>query len=609
MTPVENSLVLYKSFAARIKSIGDKFEIELENGETKRVRPKDILLIHPGPLGSFSDLTGQKDGEVSEAWEMLIGVKTNLAELSELVFGDYTPVTAWASWKIVQDGLFFEGQPDEIRARSREQVEAERKTRAEAEAEKLAWTNFLERVKQRKTTPADRNFVLDVEAVANGKASRCKLLETLGSQVTAENAHSTLLKLGFWDETQNPHPKRHDLPTKSPETPFPVFSPEFFQEERVDLTYLPAFAIDDEGNTDPDDALSLDGERLWVHVADIASVIHPDSPLDLDSRGFGASIYLPEKKVPMLPDAATLQFGLGIQEKSPSLSFGIVLDEAGEIADINIVRAWVKVTRTSYEAVDGKMNSEPFCSMERVTNLFRQRRKKKSSAQIELPEVKIQVSDGEIHIRRLAALRSRQLVAESMLLAGESAARFAIKNHIPLPYTTQSPPEVALNVKLETLSEMFAYRKKMKRSQMKSAPEPHSGLGLDAYVRATSPLRRYLDLVVHQQLRSFLRGEQMLGGQEVLTRVGAAESVLGNVRRAERSSNLHWTLVYLKRRPDWRGKGVLVDRYGAKNTVLVPELGLEAKLFLTTDLPLNSEVDLKVASIDLPFLDITMTFA
>ena len=49
----------------------------------------------------------------------------------------------------------------------------------------------------------------------------------------------------------------------------------------LDLTGLEAWAIDDAGNQDPDDAVSLEGNRLWVHIADAAALILPDGEADL----------------------------------------------------------------------------------------------------------------------------------------------------------------------------------------------------------------------------------------------------------------------------------------------------------------------------------------
>ncbi len=54
--PRADALVLYKTHPARVRAVADKIEIELEGGQTKRVRPKDLLLLHPGPLHRLSDL-------------------------------------------------------------------------------------------------------------------------------------------------------------------------------------------------------------------------------------------------------------------------------------------------------------------------------------------------------------------------------------------------------------------------------------------------------------------------------------------------------------------------------------------------------------------------
>ena len=90
--PQVNGLVLYKARPARVLALGEKIEIELDGGQTKRVRPKDIEPLHPGPLARLADLTPCQ-GSVLEAWELLEGGETNLRELAELAFGAFTPAT------------------------------------------------------------------------------------------------------------------------------------------------------------------------------------------------------------------------------------------------------------------------------------------------------------------------------------------------------------------------------------------------------------------------------------------------------------------------------------------------------------------------------------
>jgi exoribonuclease II len=189
-----------------------------------------------------------------------------------------------------------------------------------------------------------------------------------------------------------------------------------------------------------------------------------------------------------------------------------------------------------------------------------------------------------------------------MLMAGAAAARYALERSIPFLFATQDPPEASEHP--DSLAGMFALRRTLKRSQQTNVPGPHAGLGLEVYTRMTSPLRRYLDLVGHQQLRAYLHGTTLLGEQEVLERVGAAEAVTGMVRQAELLTEKHWTLVYLLQHPDWRGEGIVVEKRDRRAILLIPTLGLEARVHLDQDIPLNSTVALALSGINLAELDV-----
>jgi len=303
----------------------------------------------------------------------------------------------------------------------------------------------------------------------------------------------------------------------------------------------------------------------------------------------------------MLPAEATRQLGLGLSEVSPALSFGLDLSDEGRLVDVEVVPSWVRVTRITYAEVSERLDEEPFKTMYHLAQLSEERRMEEEAISIELPEVKIIVQDGQVSIEPLQPLPSRMLVSEAMVLAGEAVARFALERGLPFPFTTQSPPDTF--ERPTTLAEMFAVRKTLKRSQQTSIPAPHAGLGLEVYARATSPLRRYLDLVVHQQLRAFLRGDNTLDEEEVMERVGAAEAVTGGARQAERLARRHWTLVYLLQHPNWRGTGVLVDKRGTRGTVLIPELSLEVQLPIQETMLLDANVPLILIGVNLAELE------
>ncbi|MBP7043127.1 MAG: RNB domain-containing ribonuclease [Chloroflexi bacterium] len=594
-----NSLVLYKNQPARLSKTNDKkIEINLADGRSLKVRPKDVDLLHPGPITHLAHLA-MPEGDIETAWELLQGSTTTLPELAELAFAAYTPETAWAAWQLVADGLYFSGTIEEISARTPEQTANELAARAAKATEEQSWQDFLARLEKGVTAADDGRYLQEIAALANGQTQRSQALRALNLSETPESAHTLLLQIGYWDDHHNPYPARAGLPAASPRLPVPDLP----DEERRDLTHLPAFAIDDEGNQDPDDALSWENGRLWVHIADVAALIPPDSLLDLEARARGANLYLPEGTITMLPPTATQWLGLGLVELSPALSFGLDLGANGEVTDLEIVPSWIHVTRLTYEEVDGRLHEESFKSLYEIARLSEQRRHENGAVQIELPEVRVRVAeDGAVSIRPLPNLRSRDLVRDAMLMAGEAIARFAFSHNIPLPYTTQDAPAEPLPP-ATTTAEFFARRRLMKPSQQSSAPGAHAGLGLGLYAQATSPLRRYLDLVVHQQLRAYILGEELLDAQEVMARVGAADAISGDVRRTERLSNRHWTMVYLRQHPDWQGTGIIVEKRGRKDVVLIPELDLETRVYVKGERPLDSQLTVALTEVDLVNLE------
>jgi exoribonuclease II len=594
-SPPADSLVLYKVRPARVLRVGEKIEIELAGGDIKRVRAKDLELLHPGPLRSLDELMPQR-GEPDEAWALLEGAETDLRELAELAYSAYTPATAWAAWQLVAEGLRFSGVPSAILARPRAEVERDRAERAARAAAEEDWRGFLGRMAAAAPVREDWPRLQEVERLALGRSEHSRILHALGHEQSPENAHRALVAVGYWSERHNPYPVRCGVSTEVPELPVPALP----EEERLDLTGLGAFAIDDQGNQDPDDALSLDGDRLWVHVADVAALVHPAGEIEREARARGSNLYAPEGIVNMLPAAITEGLGLGLHEVSPALSIALRVDAQGEPYDVEVHRTWIRAQRLTYEEVEARLAEEPFAGLRTLGDRVRARRESAGATSLELPEVSVRVIDGEVVIRPLLRLLSRTLVADAMLLAGEAVARFCRDRGIPIPYASQAPGEGTAGPQAQGLAAMYARRRTFRPTRLVSSPEPHAGLGLPLYTRATSPLRRYADLLVHQQLRAWLTGRAPLTEQEVRSRIAESELAAAAIRRAERLSNLHWKLVYLKEHPDWRGEGVLVAKEERKDVVLVPDLALETRLRLKDQPGLDSRLRLALRGVDIP---------
>ena len=597
MSVAADSLVLYKVHPARVVSLGEKIEIEIPGGQTKRVRPKDILPLHPGPLRRLADLGEPGSGQLEEAWELLEGAETNLKELAELIYDAFTPTAAWGVWQLLAEGLYFEGTPEAIQPRPREAIEQDRAERAAKARVEEEWAGLMVRLGQGHIIDADRPRLAEVERLANQQGEHSRILKTLDLPETPQAAHRFLARVGYWPAEHNPYPARSAVAVAEPDLPVPPLP----DEDRLDLTSLAAFAIDDEGNQDPDDAVSLDGERIWVHVADVAALVAPDSDLDREARARGANLYLPEGVVNMLPAAVTEQLGLGLQEISPALSFGFQCAEDGALSDIEIRPTLIRALRLSYAEAETRLGEAPLAALDAAARRYRARREAQGAASIDLPEVSIRLQDGDIVIRAIDRHGSRAMVTDLMLMAGEAAARWCGERGLVIPHATQPPPD---SIKHPAgMAAMYAYRRQFKPSRTSIEPGPHFGLGLDAYARATSPLRRYADLLVHQQIRAALAGRAPLTAEQVSARAGEAEQGGMAVRRAERQSNQHWKLVYLMRHKDWQGEGVVVELGERKDTLLIPALALETKLRAKQGSELDQRLRLGIAEVDLYDLD------
>lgn len=592
-------LVVYKSRPAVVRGMTDKIDIDYDGG-SKRVRAKDVLALHPGPVASLPATEAQQPAAalLEEARELLLEEPLAFNDFAALLFDDFTPQSAWNAWCLLDAGLYFSGDLDAVRARPIAEVDAELAAQRAKDDAKAQWADLITRLQARQMAETDRAALSEVERVALGQLANSRIMTALGLAVSEANAHRLLLQLGYWPDEFNPYPLRSGVSWDAHAVDFPAIVQ---REQRRDLTHLQAWAIDDAGSEDPDDAISVQDERLFVHIADVAELVAPDSALDQEACTRGANLYLPDRIVPMLPDAMTLALGLGLQQISPALTVSFVITEAGELVDIRVEKSHIAVTRLSYTVADERLETD-LASIQLLTARYAQRRSLAGAATLDLPEVNVRVRDGEIVIAPYARSGSRQLVTEAMLAAGEAMAMLAQREGLALPFVAQQAPDEIRQP--HCLSDMYAYRRLFKPSHAVIEPAPHAGLGLAAYSRVTSPLRRYLDLLAHQQLHAWLDGQTALSASTLGQRIAQAQMGSAAIRKSERLSNTHWKLLYLQRQPDWRGEAVIVELDERKMTVLVPALAFECKQRRLPGLELDQTVEVRVDAIDLAALDI-----
>lgn len=620
------SLVLYKNQPALLQEVStDKYTIlyctalpspggKPAQFATQKVREKDIELLFETSSGEktllvqllqISEDAKAMQKRIEPIYELLSEDEDSFTTpVSFADLQDYADVKtaqdSWILYKALKNTLFFTEQDSlSFMVQTKEVIARQEEKNRAKEAELENRSAFIRRLKAKKLDlPADAQLMQDVEALALGQSDKSKTMKEAGFTETPEKAHKLLLDTGVWTVTKNPYPTRWGLSTQSA-TQRLAPPPE---EERITLEQE-AYAIDNQWSTDPDDAIAFDGQYVWVHIADPASSVYPDSPIDIAARYRGATLYIPEGAVRMLAEDSLEDYALGLTPLSRALSFCIELDENGAVLSCKVLKTLVKVKRYTYEEADIQKDSPQLAPLYAIARRNEQRRLKAGAVSITLPEVHISVTDGIVNISPALSFESNNVVREFMLLAGEAVAKFAFKNGIPFPFVSQEKPDLPTNI-LDGYAGQYQLRRCMRSRSLGVTPMQHAGLGLGMYTQVTSPLRRYSDLVAHQQLRAFIDGRPLLNKDTMLERIAAGDAAAGASVKAERKSNLHWTLVYLTQNPQWEGDAVVVELKGKQALCLIPSLAQETLLTPSRTVALNDTIKVRAGNIDIPTLSV-----
>lgn len=631
----KNSIVLYKStVAVVVDRDGDKFQIRFCTqpatptgkkavyGEQK-VREKDVVLLHEGPVSSLEKVldNGSKDfkAQINDAYELLQSDESTatapiaINELAEYALGSFDADIAWGFYCNLTAGVQFAVNQDELKngkiifvPRSLEEINSINQKNYEKEHEAEIRAAFINRVKTNSLDlPADAKFMGEVEAFAMCKTEKSKVMQEAGITQTIEKAHKLLIDTGIWDFTKNPYPTRFGFSFDSAREQLGAMK----EEEREEVPCV-CYAIDAPNAADPDDAVGFDGTYFWVCIADPASTVEPDSSIDMAARARGTTLYIPEGASRMLCESCLEDYALGLSEKatgkkSSALAFRLKMTDDSQIEECEIKKVRVEVKMISYAEAEEQKESPELKPMFELARKNLLRRQNNNAVTIQMPEVKIKV-DKETKIVSIVTeekYESNDMIQEMMLLAGEGAARFAFSHNIPFPFVSQEAPEFPESVP-EGWAGQFARVKCMRKRSVGITPAPHAGLGLSFYSQVTSPLRRYGDLVSHQQLRAYINGKKLLGKDEMLERIAAGDAASLAARKASRLSDTHWKLVYLLQNPEKTYKAYCIDHIGKDARYLIPELDMQTVIGGAGEDPLNYEAELKAERVDIPTQDV-----
>jgi len=362
------------------------------------------------------------------------------------------------------------------------------------------------------------------------------------------------------------------------------------RKDRVDLREIPFVSIDPETARDFDDAVALESRpggsyRLWVAVADVSHYVREGSPLDLEARRRGVSVYLPNRAIPMLPESLSANIcSLVAQEDRLAMVVRIDFDRHLAITDTEFLTAVIHSrARLDYPGVAAALagdlrgrrrNYESFVpALEQMAALARRLREKRllrGALDLDLPEAFVELDRDDPRLVR-DIRRSRRdpgergaysMIEEFMLAANEAVGTSFQQRGEEVLWRVHDAPDP---VKLETFAALaqsyglpfdleearspkglmrllerlkghpaekplsFQLLRSLKQATYDTVNIGHFGLASPAYVHFTSPIRRYPDVVAHRQIKRRLALMGRPAGGFAAETAGAGEKQMATV--------------------------------------------------------------------------------
>ena len=419
-----------------------------------------------------------------------------------------------------------------------------------------------------------------------------------------EGIFQVLVKLGVFDKNENTDLFKYNISTSFPDKVMKratglANSQQEFSDARMrkDLTGLSLMTIDGQGTLDFDDAISIedlgDHYHLGIHIIDVGHSIKKGDRIDQEALSRGSSIYMPDQKIPMIPACLAENLcSLKAGQLRPAISIMVKLSKSCEIIDYEIIPSLIRVERqlTYYDVNIMAQDSKEIIILHDIADQFRQNRMAAGAVQITLPDINVWVDENnEVTVNRVnRESPGRMLVSEIMIMANWLMAKFLAKHNAPAIYRSQTAPRERLYKGTEgSLFQNCMQRRLLSRFVLSPNPEHHSGLGLDAYVTATSPIRKYFDLATQRQIRGVLGLEVPYTMKEIDNIIQVLEEPMSFVSKLQFNRHRYWLLKYLEKRIGKKEEAVVL--YKKRNTyhILISEYMIEC------DLPLSGGIDLK----------------
>ncbi|HEY1128410.1 MAG TPA: RNB domain-containing ribonuclease [Roseateles sp.] len=620
-----------KFLAGRVMSEADaSLQVELDSGKRVKVKSANALLKfeQPAPAMLLAEARKLADEiDLDLAWEFAPEGEFGFADLARDYFDAKAGVVpqAAALFRLYDAPHYFRrAGKGQFKKAPEETVKAallgiERKRQQQLQIE--AWAEEL--IKAACPQPIqdqiykilfkpDKNgpeYKAVVEASKRSHKAPLDLLQAAGAITSAYQFH--------W--------KRFLFENFPKGTGFPALAAPEIKEE-LPLAPVRAFSVDDSQTTEIDDALSVQGLGtgtvvFGVHIAAPGLAITPDSAVDKVARERLSTVYMPGWKITMLPDDVVQAYTLIEGRDCPAVSIYFTLDEASfEVRSRETKLERVPIAANlRHDKLDGIVTDATLAGEAPADYAFAPelafawRLAKHLKAQREIVRGKPETFNRPDYNFRLAGERMEApngtesieigvrargssldlIVAEAMIMANSAWGGWLAELGLPGIYRSQASLAPGIKVRMGV------------------KPLPHAGMGVAQYTWATSPLRRYVDLVNQWQIIACARHGKTAAlvapfkpkDAQLFSIISGFESAYMAYNGFQNSIERFWTLRWLQQ----NGTNELTAAVMKEGLVRADDLPLVFKALGCESLPRGSHVKVRITGLDEMTLDVHAT--
>ncbi len=624
-----------KFLAGRVMSEADSsMQIELDSGKRVKVKTANVLIkfAKPSPAEVLAQGAAQAaDIDVDLIWEVAPEDEFGFDDLAREYFSASADAVQQAAMlmRLFETPHYFHRRgkgrfrkaPEDILKQALVAIERKRQL-----AQQI--TEWAHELAAGTCPPAikDQLYKILFKPDKNGPEYKA----VVDAAKAAQRAPLDLLKdAGAIDSPYHFHFKRFLFEHFPKGTGFPALEAPPIKDE-LPLAAVQAFSVDDSMTTEIDDALSVQGlgtgtVTYGIHIAAPSLAIAPGSPIDAVGRGRMSTVYMPGHKITMLPDDVVQTYTLQEGRDCPAVSLYVRFDEATlaiQGSETKLERVPI-VANLRHDKLDGVITEASltgeapadYAFAKELTFAFRLAKHLKAQREVvrgkpetfNRPDYTFKLlsaqgentmSDGiEPQGNEQVVIGTRQrgapldlIVAEAMILANSTWGGMLADFGVPGIYRSQASLQPGIKVRMST------------------KPAPHAGMGVAQYTWATSPLRRYVDLVNQWQIVACVKnGRTAALGAPFKPKDAELFSIISNFDGAysayngfQSSMERYWTLRYLSQQNITElDCAVMIN-----GLVRADTLPLVFKAIGCDSLPRHAKVRVRITGIDELTLDV-----